>query len=325
MPVSPEVSIIVPTYKQGAYIGQCLQSLLSQSFTDFEVIIQDAFSPDETEEVCREVLQKDSRFQFFQERDRGQSDAINRGLQKLRGRYWTWICSDDYLADPEALASLVEALRQEGESRCVGVFAQADYVSEGGSRIAPYPVLGRDIERSDFLKDWPLCQPASLLKTEATRKVGGVDGTLNLGMDLDLFLRLLKESQYLKFLPIKAACVRIQPASKSVALRRKTAINAIQVLARNLPDYKLSFDSKFLAEIANSYLVRLPAFLYPLEPLRNRLLHRYWERLELGKTTWPYTIFFFLFRDRMALVYDRVLRGLLKMLAYVMIKLRILR
>src|SRR4051794_10116781 len=94
-----KASIVIPTFNQGPFINECLLSILNQSYQNFEVIIQDSMSTDQTEEICQRFASKDARFLYFREKDTGQSDAINRGLARSTGEIWTWICSDDYYTD----------------------------------------------------------------------------------------------------------------------------------------------------------------------------------------------------------------------------------
>ena len=98
------LSIVVPTFNQGQYIADCLNSICNQSYENIEVIIQDSLSDDETESICTAAAIADSRVKYFREKDSGQSDAINRGLRRSSGAAWTWICSDDFYLNDHCLA-----------------------------------------------------------------------------------------------------------------------------------------------------------------------------------------------------------------------------
>jgi len=306
---APEVSIIVPTFRQGAYIGECLDTLLAQTYTNFEVIIQDAYSPDQTKQECQRRQEKDPRIHFFQEKDGGQSDAINRGIAKARGKYWTWICSDDYWHNPKALELMLKELSQDRDEKYAGVFGRAQYVSEEGSFLSNYACVERDVDRDLFLDNWPLCQPASLLRLSLTRAIGGVNAKLNLGMDLDLFVRLLERGRKMLFVPVDIASVRVQPMSKSVLQQRQTGLTAIHVLKKNFPDYSISLNSKYLYQVIQSFI---PACIFPMKSSRSRLLHHYWDCLEEGKNAWRYKVLFFFYRDKVALSFDFLMKAFFK-------------
>lgn len=94
---SPLVSIIVPIYNQEAYLRDCLNSIASQSFSDFEVICIDDGSTDSSAEIYNDFTGKDSRFTVFRKPNGGVSSARNFGLQKASGKYVLFADADDVL------------------------------------------------------------------------------------------------------------------------------------------------------------------------------------------------------------------------------------
>lgn len=94
---SPKISVIVPVYKVEQYIHRCIDSILSQSFTDFELILVDDGSPDNCGKICDEYAQKDSRVRVFHKPNGGVSSARNLGLDNAIGEWVTFIDSDDYI------------------------------------------------------------------------------------------------------------------------------------------------------------------------------------------------------------------------------------
>lgn len=102
-----KVSIIVPVYKAEQYLHRCLDSILSQYFTDWECILVDDGSPDRSGAICDEYAQKDSRIQVIHKNNGGVSSARNIALQKITGKWLTFVDSDDCLY-PNALQRWVE-------------------------------------------------------------------------------------------------------------------------------------------------------------------------------------------------------------------------
>ncbi|MGF0032199.1 glycosyltransferase family 2 protein [Bariatricus sp. SGI.154] len=92
-----EISIIVPVYKTEKYLEKCIESILSQTFTDFELILVDDGSPDRCGEICDKYAQKDKRIKVIHQKNQGVSSARNVGLENARGQYISFIDSDDYL------------------------------------------------------------------------------------------------------------------------------------------------------------------------------------------------------------------------------------
>ena len=103
------ISIIVPIYNVEDYLRQCLDSILEQTLSHFEVILVNDGSPDSSGDICREYVEKDSRFHYFEKENGGLSDARNYGIERARGEYLTFIDSDDYI-DPLHLEYLYKTL-----------------------------------------------------------------------------------------------------------------------------------------------------------------------------------------------------------------------
>ncbi|MBR3381714.1 MAG: glycosyltransferase [Clostridia bacterium] len=93
----PELSIIVPVYKTEKYLPKCIDSILSQTFTDFELILIDDGSPDRCGEICDEYASKDSRITVIHQENKGVSAARNAGLDVASGTYIGFVDSDDWI------------------------------------------------------------------------------------------------------------------------------------------------------------------------------------------------------------------------------------
>lgn len=107
----PKVSIIVPVYKAEKYLHQCIDSILSQSFTDWELILVDDGSPDRSGAICDEYAQKDDRIRVIHKENGGVSSARNVALERIAGKWLTFVDSDDCLY-PNALQRWVEVAEQ---------------------------------------------------------------------------------------------------------------------------------------------------------------------------------------------------------------------
>lgn len=112
MSSSPKVSVILPIYGVEEFIGECVDSLITQTFSDFEVVCIDDGSPDRSVEVAREHIGDDARFRFFAQENAGLSAARNHGLREARGDYLLFLDSDDLLV-PQALELLYVTARAD--------------------------------------------------------------------------------------------------------------------------------------------------------------------------------------------------------------------
>lgn len=109
---SPEISIIIPVYNSEKYLRACLDSVLDQTFTDFELILVDDGSPDRCGGICDEYADKDERVRVCHIENSGSSAARNYGIDRARGKYLGFIDSDDYI-DKDMYRVLYDNLKKE--------------------------------------------------------------------------------------------------------------------------------------------------------------------------------------------------------------------
>jgi glycosyltransferase involved in cell wall biosynthesis len=95
----PKISIIVPVYKVEPYLCKCIDSILAQTFTDFELILVDDGSPDRCGEICDEYAKKDNRIRVIHKKNGGLSSARNAGIDIAKGKYIGFVDSDDYIRE----------------------------------------------------------------------------------------------------------------------------------------------------------------------------------------------------------------------------------
>ncbi len=137
----PAVSIIVPVYKVEQYLPRCIESILSQSFTDFELLLIDDGSPDDSGRICDVYAAKDNRIRVFHKENGGASSARNVGLNNAGGAWISFIDSDDYVSAD----MLMRALELQSETK-------ADIVEFGIKTvyeyIPPEPLTGQSVIQS---------------------------------------------------------------------------------------------------------------------------------------------------------------------------------
>lgn len=106
-----EISIIVPVYKVEKYLPKCLDSILAQTFSDFEVLLVDDGSPDSSGRIAEEYAERDSRIKVFHKENGGVSSARNYGLRQARGQYIAFCDSDDWV-EADWLKTLYEQISE---------------------------------------------------------------------------------------------------------------------------------------------------------------------------------------------------------------------
>ncbi|WP_461879753.1 glycosyltransferase family 2 protein [Fusicatenibacter sp.] len=115
----PKISVIVPVYKVEKFINKCVDSILAQSFTDFELWLVDDGSPDNCGVICDEYAQKDNRVKVIHKENGGLSDARNTALDVMQGEYVFFVDSDDWIAK-DTFESMYAAVKRTGAKVATG-------------------------------------------------------------------------------------------------------------------------------------------------------------------------------------------------------------
>ncbi len=108
----PKISVIVPIYNVEKYLSRCIESILNQTFTDFELILVDDGSPDKCAIICDEYAIKDNRITVIHKENGGLSDARNAGIDISRGEYLSFVDSDDWI-HPQMLEIMYDSAKTQ--------------------------------------------------------------------------------------------------------------------------------------------------------------------------------------------------------------------
>ncbi|MBM7710553.1 glycosyltransferase family 2 protein [Enterococcus xiangfangensis] len=117
-----EISIIVPVYNVEKYLKKCVDSILAQTFTDFELILVDDGSPDNSGAICDQYAEQDSRVKVIHKENGGLSDARNAGIEVAKGKYLGFIDSDDYIAEDMYELLYNNIIREKADLSICGIY-----------------------------------------------------------------------------------------------------------------------------------------------------------------------------------------------------------
>ena len=206
----PSISLVTPSLNQGKFIRATIESVLSQGYPDLDYHVRDGGSTDETLAVLREF---ESRVPFVSEKDRGQADAINRGMSHARGEVFGYLNSDDVLL-PGALDAIGEAFASDPE--LMFAWGRAAYLDEAGNTVSPYLVRPDAIER--LADACFIAQPAAFFRRKVWEEIGPFDASLHHTMDYDYWLRIAARysRSKMRFLDRELAGCRMHADAKTV-------------------------------------------------------------------------------------------------------------
>lgn len=216
----PLVSIITPSYNQGQFIEQTLKSVASQTYKNYEHIIIDGGSTDNTIEILKKYQEKyPKKIKWISEKDKGQSDAINKGLKMAKGEILTWLNSDDYYF-PDTLEKVVDYF--EENKSCFWLSGDYIVVNEKGKQIHSFVRYYKKFLR--FLPFFPtiyianfINQPSTFFTREVFEKVGKLNIDLKYEMDYEYWLRMIKAGFKNFYINISLSYFRIHKSSKGGA------------------------------------------------------------------------------------------------------------
>lgn len=195
--MTPTVSVIIPSYNHERFVKECIDSVLSQTFQDFEIVITDDNSTDRTVEIIRSF--GDPRIKLFvNTENRGACITSNNCIRHSKGRYIAMLSSDDAWY-PEKLAVQVKYL--EDHPRIAAVFGKVDWIDENGDLIKHEGFPFKDVfeVKNKTRYEWLghffkygncLCHPSSLIRKEFYDEVGWLNPSFANLPDFDLWIRL---------------------------------------------------------------------------------------------------------------------------------------
>lgn len=172
----PKLSIVIPSYNQGIYLEKCLTSIFDQDYPNLEVILIDGGSNDSTLDVIKKYQSKLSY--WVSEKDKGQTDAINKGFAKCTGEIFNWLNSDDYLED-NALWNYEKAFRDPNVNCVIGKINNfvEDSDTTWFSENKPEPTS------LDYIVNAFCNQPATYFRLEAIKNFFPLPECLHYTMD----------------------------------------------------------------------------------------------------------------------------------------------
>jgi len=256
----PEVSIVIPTYNRANFLEKAVQSVLNQTFKDFELIIVDDGSVDNTKEVIKQYVEKDPRVKYFyQKNSGGTSVPRNVGIENSKGSYLAFLDSDDQWL-PEKLEKQVLFFKntkdkQLGFLDCGALVINASDESIIAKYKLPYSYRGNIFEK--ILKNNFILTPSGIfIKRIVLETIGKFDEDFKMLTDWDLYLRISKNYNF-DFINESLFKYYVHKENITKTLDRKEIIkDVINLFEKHKNDYSQYFPNLYIENLryfANLY------------------------------------------------------------------------
>jgi hypothetical protein len=223
-----QISVLMPAYNAGKYIGEAIRSVLGQTYARFELLIVNDGSTDDVEEVVRSF--KDPRIRLITQKNQGVSVALNTGLQAARGQYIARFDADD-ICYPERLAIQLGFLECHPDHVLVG--SDVDYITEEGAFIYRHHCISHSsAEVQEKLYFYcPFIHSSVMYRKDAVLAAGGYDPLALTFEDYLLWVHLLRNG---KAANINQPLVRVRLNPASVTIDEKWRGEEFQQLKRHI-------------------------------------------------------------------------------------------
>lgn len=196
----PTVSVIIPTYNRASMLKEAIQSVLDQTFSDYEIIVVDDGSTDDTREVVNELNRPIGKVRYLYQDNRGRSAARNRGFREASGDYIAFLDADDkFLQDK--LRKQVQALENNpdfGMAYSYAIIVDDNGKMIRGGRYTKTRLSGWIYPEMLFIKGTIITTPTVMVRTRVLGEIGAFDETMHTCEDLDLWRRIARHYKVLQ-------------------------------------------------------------------------------------------------------------------------------
>jgi len=189
------ISVIMPFHNAQKYLAAAVESVLAQTFGDFEFILLDDGSTDDSLYLCKKYERQDSRIRLITRPNKGFTKSLNECIGIAYGQLIARMDADDICLQ-QRFERQIEHLNKYPDRVLVG--AQAMLIDEDGEELCPMPELVLEHEAIDkalMAKKWPIVHPSVMMRTEAVKAVGGYNEAYRTAQDHDLFLKLAEKGR----------------------------------------------------------------------------------------------------------------------------------
>lgn len=223
-----KISIITPSYNQGEFIERTIQSVLAQQDAAYEIdyIVMDGASSDNTTSILKQYADK---LRFVSEPDKGQTHAVNKGLQATDGEIIGWLNSDD-IYYPQTIKTIMTFFANHPDVDVI--YGEAYFIDKADNKLSYYPTEKWDLE--NFKSRCFISQPSVFFRRRVVDKYGLLDESLHFCMDYEYWLRLGLGGANIAYIPHVLSATRIYSETKTSSGFLRANQEAIGMLKKHI-------------------------------------------------------------------------------------------
>lgn len=264
-----QISLIVPCYEQGVYLGEALNSILNQEFEHWECIIVDDGSTDLTSTLAKKWVKKDSRFKYLYQSNQGLSSARNLGIKNSTGKYIVALDADDKIS-PDYLLKLNHTLSNNPDLKIVYSKAEKFGIEEGPLDLPSFSLF--DLSNKNMI----YC--SAMFQKKDWERVGGYDEKMIYGLeDWEFWISILKDGGKVKCLDFVGFYYRIKETSMLKEMDVEKRKKMLEYLSIKHADFFVEQKGSFfelesqIEEVQNKFEEKLQSEKFLLNKLFYRL------------------------------------------------------
>lgn len=236
----PSISVILPVFNCEKYVGTAIESILNQTYEDFELIIIDDGSEDSSDKIIKTYANSDQRIVHLKQKNKGLVVALNEGIKHSKGSFLARMDADD-ISLPDRFEQQIRYLQEHPDTSVLG--GLISIIDKHGKfiRLGSYPFDRRELNK--FIEDGsPLAHPTVMMRKKCLLEVGVYRAAFEHAEDYDLWLRFHSSGKVIENLPIPILKYRQHDTNVSTVYREKQSLSstiarmAYQCRQNNLPD-----------------------------------------------------------------------------------------
>lgn len=269
--MSKRTGIIIPSYNQGKYLEAAIRSVIeNKKHTDIEIAVMDGGSQDESVKIIKKY--QDELTVWRSEPDKGQADAINKGIRALpECDFYMWLNSDDVYENEYAVKNIAGYAYRNNCEVCYGL---SHFIDEQGNPTGEYPV--EPFDRKKLGNRCYLSQPSVLFSRKAYEETGPINERLKMCLDYEYWIRLAEKFEF-GFIKEFIGSTRIYGSTKTATMQRQHLREAIGILMKYYGKVPMHWIvTKVLMDHPDSLLKCIPvrALMVLLLPVRKSTIRK---------------------------------------------------